>query len=1102
MGTISITSGAAAPSVTTSAATNFSTSSATLGGSVTSTGGSDSSERGIYYSTTDGFAEGTGTKVSDLTGGFGTGSFTQDVTGLDAGTTYFYRAFATNTNGTGYGTQASFITIPGAPATPTASAVTSSGFTVEWSAVTGAASYRLDVATDATFTSYVTGFNDLSVAGTSQALSALDPATTYYARVRAINASGTSANSATLTQATAVTLDPVVTLSPNTLSGFSVTYGSGASASQSFTVTGANLSALGSDLTVNATGTDYEVSTDNTSFGSTASIPYTGDSVMAPAYVRLKAGLAPGNYNGQLIAVSGTGTEVRNLTVSGTVTTATPPTLVAQVSATVDSDILIDFPENSTWRAAVTGVTINGTPLTAGYSISLGRLTLSPSLSEPAALLRSAGEKSVVVTATNYTPATVSQSIAAGAATQLAVTTQPVAPTANGGVFVTQPVVSILDQYGNLTSSTATIDAFAAGGTWTLGGTSSIAASAGVATFSGLTASSAVAAPDLNIFFSSTGLTSATSSNFNLVAPPPANDNPTGAIALSPNTPTIAGYFASSTPFSGSTLNDVWYSFVAVGPSATVTINGFSPTGNRNLYVYSALPTSYSTTTDVVASGVTANTSSETATATDLVPGSTYYILVQDMAVTSASFQIAVANVPAAPATLAASNISTTGFTANWSPVPGVDGYKVDVYKPVAATTTDLIFSEYIEGSSNNKYIEIYNGTASDVDLSDYQVRLYANGASSPTTTALLSGLGGPATLPSGGTLVIRNSSSSLALPSGVEAYTSGVANFSGDDALALFKISTSSFVDIFGTIGSDPGSAWTSTSPSLSTVDRTLRRKSTVTTGVTTSPTGTGANAFTTLATEWEQFNIDTVSGLGSHDPVKLYADGLQDADASTATSLVVSGLTSGTGYVYVVRATSGSATSADSDARSVSTTVVNQLPTFSGFTWNTGVDEPVALAESAILANTADANGDTVTISAVASSSAEGGTVSRIGSNILYTPASGFNGTDTFSVTFSDGTGTVDGTITIIVGGSDPLFTDATMNAVLSDQPGGAKRLSFTGIPGRIYGIQRSGNLSSWTQIDTVAAPPGGAVTFDDPSPLPGAGFYRIIYPVDPGP
>jgi len=51
-----------------------------------------------------------------------------------------------------------------------------------------------------------------------------------------------------------------------------------------------------------------------------------------------------------------------------------------------------------------------------------------------------------------------------------------------------------------------------------------------------------------------------------------------------------------------------------------------------------------------------------------------------------------------------------------------------------------LFFSEYIEGSSFNKAIEIYNGTGAPVDLSAYKVELYINGASSPSQSATLSG--------------------------------------------------------------------------------------------------------------------------------------------------------------------------------------------------------------------------------------------------------------------------------------------------------------------------------------------------------------------------
>jgi len=85
------------------------------------------------------------------------------------------------------------ITAPVAPAAPTFSSVTSTGFTVNWIAVSGATSYRLDVSTSSTFATYVT--QDLTVSGTSQSVTVLSPGTTYYARVRAVNSGGTSASS-------------------------------------------------------------------------------------------------------------------------------------------------------------------------------------------------------------------------------------------------------------------------------------------------------------------------------------------------------------------------------------------------------------------------------------------------------------------------------------------------------------------------------------------------------------------------------------------------------------------------------------------------------------------------------------------------------------------------------------------------------------------------------------------------------------------------------------------------------------------------------------------------------------------------------------------
>jgi subtilisin-like proprotein convertase family protein/endonuclease/exonuclease/phosphatase family metal-dependent hydrolase len=175
-------------------------------------------------------------------------------------------------------------------------------------------------------------------------------------------------------------------------------------------------------------------------------------------------------------------------------------------------------------------------------------------------------------------------------------------------------------------------------------------------------------------------------------------------------------------------------------------------------------------------------------------------------------------------------------------------------------TPGDLYFSEYVEGSGNNKYLEIYNGGTAAANLADYEVRLFTNGQTVVNARQNLSALsGGPTTLAPGATLVLRNASAALTLPAGVTAYTSGVVTFNGDDAVAIWKTTSSAYVDIFGAIGNDPGTAWTS--GALTTAEATLRRLSSVTAGVTINPA-----TFGTLALEWEQFPRDTVSGLGAH--------------------------------------------------------------------------------------------------------------------------------------------------------------------------------------------------------------------------------------------
>ena len=285
---------------------------------------------------------------------------------------------------------------------------------------------------------------------------------------------------------------------------------------------------------------------------------------------------------------------------------------------------------------------------------------------------------------------------------------------------------------------------------------------------------------------------------------------------------------------------------------------------------------------------------------------------------------------PSAPTATAATNVSYNKFTANWNSVSGATKYYLDVYTK-SGGATDLIISEYVEGSSSNKYIEIYNGTASSIDLSNYKLQLYSNGAleESPSQNVTLSG-----TLNSGQCIVYKNSSAGLTLPDGVTATTNSAVNFNGDDAVALYKTSDSSYVDIFGRIGEVPGTAWTGDG-GYTTVDKTLVRKSSVTSGITTNP----SSGFPTLATEWDMYDKNDVSHLGSHTMASgnSYVSGYQNRDVGNVTSYEVSGLEADNTYYYVVRAYNDYGTSANSNEISVTTTNDATLPVeLSAFTAN----------------------------------------------------------------------------------------------------------------------------------------------------------------------
>jgi hypothetical protein len=152
---------------------------------------------------------------------FGAATTFRDNFTITANTTYNYFVFAYNgavCGNTSYNTTSPLTASSSTCVTvPTASAATSiagTSFTANWSLVTGATGYVLDVSTVNTFASFVSGYNGLAISGgstNSYAVTGLSPVTTHYYRVRAVNsgASCTTFNSSTITATTTCTTAPL-----------------------------------------------------------------------------------------------------------------------------------------------------------------------------------------------------------------------------------------------------------------------------------------------------------------------------------------------------------------------------------------------------------------------------------------------------------------------------------------------------------------------------------------------------------------------------------------------------------------------------------------------------------------------------------------------------------------------------------------------------------------------------------------------------------------------------------------------------------------------------------------------------------------------------
>ncbi|HRH01891.1 MAG TPA: lamin tail domain-containing protein [Bacteroidia bacterium] len=197
------------------------------------------------------------------------------------------------------------------------------------------------------------------------------------------------------------------------------------------------------------------------------------------------------------------------------------------------------------------------------------------------------------------------------------------------------------------------------------------------------------------------------------------------------------------------------------------------------------------------------------------------------------------------------SNIYTPTVSGTYAAIVSQNGCAdTTVCIPIQLATLacgELFISEYLEGTSNTKAIEIYNPSSASVSLSGYSLELYANGTSTATNTLNLTG-----TLAAFDVYVVANSQSTAPVLAAADI-TSAVCAFNGNDAIALKH--NGNVIDVVGEIGVNPGTSWTVGAGS--TLDYTLVRNASV-----DGP----SNLWTSVQSQWIINPVNTVSNLGSH--------------------------------------------------------------------------------------------------------------------------------------------------------------------------------------------------------------------------------------------
>ncbi|MBK8368281.1 MAG: lamin tail domain-containing protein [Bacteroidetes bacterium] len=196
-----------------------------------------------------------------------------------------------------------------------------------------------------------------------------------------------------------------------------------------------------------------------------------------------------------------------------------------------------------------------------------------------------------------------------------------------------------------------------------------------------------------------------------------------------------------------------------------------------------------------------------------------------------------------------------------------------------AQNCSELFISEYVEGSGNNKAIEVYNPTGSDINLSNYRLIRFSNGASFSNPIDDIDSTDLVGTIVSYSVHVLVNGQTTTAGSSpACSPVLQALANqldhaygaptyMNGDDAIGLVRINPYKLIDIFGRIGEQPATAWSDVSPYIGTTgkwwtkDHSMQRKPGIKVGVMSNPGSFNPKL------EWDSLPRDNWTKLNGHD-------------------------------------------------------------------------------------------------------------------------------------------------------------------------------------------------------------------------------------------